>query len=97
MQNESIFPSTLLEIIVLDLMLIFDISYHVRYNKCATQGCTSITVLVATMSLPHIGIDTLCRHDFEHNRYIWEFENSTGIIGRNTRIIGQTFFQGRRG
>ena len=44
-----------------------------------------------------VGIDTLCRHNFEHNRYIWEFENNTGIIGRNTGIIGQTFFQRRRG
>ena len=44
-----------------------------------------------------LGIDTLCRHNFEHNRYIWEFENTAGIIGRKTGIIGKTFFQRRRG
>ena len=34
-----------------------------------------------------LGIDTLCRHNFEHNRYIWEFENNARIIGRNSGII----------
>ena len=29
--------------------------------------------------------------------YIWEFEKNAGIIGRNTGIIGKTFFQHRRG
>jgi len=34
-----------------------------------------------------IGIGTLCRHNFEHNRYIWEFENIARIIGKNSGII----------
>ncbi len=39
-----------------------------------------------------VGIDTLCRHNFEHNRYIWEFENNVRIIGRNSGI-GISFSQ----
>ena len=34
-----------------------------------------------------VGIDTLCQHNFEHIRYIWEFENNARIIGRNSGII----------
>ena len=35
-----------------------------------------------------LGIDTLCRHNFEHNRYIWEFENNARIIGNIGNILG---------
>ena len=43
--------------------------------------------LVKTWTGSEVGIDTLCRHNFEHNRYIWEFEINVRIIGRNSRII----------
>ena len=36
-----------------------------------------------------VGLDTLCQHSFEHNRYILEFENNAGIIGNFLGIIGE--------
>ena len=36
-----------------------------------------------------LGLDSLCWHSFEHNRYILEFENNAGIIGNFLEIIGE--------
>ena len=34
-----------------------------------------------------IGSCRLCRHNFENNRCVWEFENIPGIIGNFLRIM----------
>ena len=38
----------------------------------------------------YIMIDTWCWHYyFEHNRYVWKFENDVGIVGTLLGIIGE--------
>ena len=54
----------------------------------STDFMIIVTTLVPACACS-VGIDTLCRHNFQHNRYmyIWKFENNARIIGSNPGII----------
>ena len=34
-----------------------------------------------------VGLDKLCQHNFENNRYSLEYENNAGIIGKAFCVI----------
>ena len=34
-----------------------------------------------------VGLDKLCQHNFENNRYSQEYENNAGIIGKAFCVI----------
>ena len=36
---------------------------------------------------PPVGLDKLCQHNFENNRYSQEYENNAGIIGKAFCVI----------
>ena len=36
---------------------------------------------------PCVGLDKLCQHNFENNRYSQEYENHAGIIGKVFCVI----------
>ena len=57
-----------------------DGAIRAQFPSTATSG------LIAGLDSP-VGLDKLCQHNFENNRYSQEYENNAGIIGKAFCVI----------
>ena len=55
--------------------------------ECNLKDMNTNLVKAVNTCGSRVGLDKLCQHNFENNRYSQEYENNAGIIGKAFCVI----------